>query len=260
VAAVTRQRPTDEVLAREWFYEFDLPDGRRTTPYVPAEVASLHTARLSMAFAAIERTFGSDWARLSFLDLGCHQGWFASHVARRGAADVLAVDIRTEHLDDAALIRDLYGLDRLRFEQHDVPALQRGALGQFDVVLMLGLLYHVENPVGLLRTACSHTSRLCLVETQLAPNVSGWIDWGSHRWVKPLMGSFGVIDEGDELSNRNPEANTSAISLLPSLEALVFVMRAVGFDHVELLPPDCSNEQLESGKRAMVAGWIGSAP
>jgi hypothetical protein len=32
-------------------------------------------------------------------------------------------------------------------------------------------------------------------------------------------------------------------------------MRAVGFDQVEVVPPDRSNEQLETGKRAMVAGW-----
>jgi tRNA (mo5U34)-methyltransferase len=255
---MTRQRTTDEVLARDWFYEFDLPDGRRTTPYLPADVASLHTARLSMAVAAVARTFGPDWAELSFLDLACHQGWFACHVARRGAGEVLAVDIRAEHLDDAVLMRDLYRLDGIRFEQRDVLSLQCAELGQFDVVLMLGLLYHVENPVGLLRIARSHTSRLCLVETQLAPNISGSIDWGSHRWVKPLMGTFGIVDEADELSDSNPEASTVSISLLPSLEALLFVMHGVGFDRVEVLPADGSNEQLESGKRAMVAGWIGS--
>jgi tRNA (mo5U34)-methyltransferase len=248
----------NEVLKREWFYEFDLPDGTRTTPYVPADVASLHPARLAMATGAIERTFGEDWSDLSVLDLACHQGWFASHVARRGAGDVLAVDIRPEHLDDAKLIRDVYGLDRLRLEQRDVLALAPGELGRFDVVLMLGLLYHVENPVGLLRTARSHASGLCLVETQLAPNLAGPIDWGSYRFVKPLVGTFGIVDESEEVAGTNREANTVSISLFPSLEALVFLMGAVGFDRVEVLTPDDSNEQLHSGKRAMVAGWVDS--
>jgi tRNA (mo5U34)-methyltransferase len=248
----------NEVLKRQWFYEFDLPDGSRTTPYVPADVASLHPARLAMATAAIDRTFGEDWSGLSVLDLACHQGWFASHVARRGAGDVLAVDIRPEHLDDAKLIRDVYGLDQIRLEQRDVLALQPSELGQYDVVLVLGLLYHVENPVGLLRVARSHATRLCLVETQLAPNLGGPIDWGSYRFFKPLAGSFGIVDESDEVAATNREANTVSISLVPSLEALVYLMGAVGFDRVEVLVPDDSNDQLRNGKRAMVAGWVGA--
>jgi tRNA (mo5U34)-methyltransferase len=186
---------------------------------------SLSSARLAMATAAIERTFGEDWSAVSVLDLACHQGWFASHVARRGAGDVLA--------------------------------LQPGELGQLDVVLALGLPYHVENPVGLLRVARSHAKRLCLVETQLAPNLGGPIDWGSYRFFKPLAGSFGIVDESDEVAATNREANTVSISLVRSLEALVFLMGAVGFDRVEVLVPDDSNEQLHSGKRAMVAGWVG---
>jgi tRNA (mo5U34)-methyltransferase len=246
----------DEALARDWFYEFDFPDGRTTTPNVPADTATIHGARLQMVVTALQGTFGADWSRLSALDLACHQAWFASHLARRGLGDVLAVDVRPEHLEDAAIIRDIYGLDRLRLERHDVNALAPGQLGEFDVVLVLGLIYHLENPVGAVRVARGHTRRLCLVETQLAPNISGPTDWGSYRYVKQIVGSFGMVDETPEVSAGNREANTGTISLFPSLEALRFLMRAVGFDRVEVVAPEGGNEQLESGKRAMVAGWV----
>jgi tRNA (mo5U34)-methyltransferase len=248
----------DEALAKDWFYEFDLPDGRSTTPNLPADTATIHTARLAMALSALEQTFDGDWSQLSALDLACHQAWFASHLARRGLDDVLAVDVRPEHLEDAELIRDIYGLERLRLERHDVAALQPGQLGEFDVVLMLGLIYHLENPVGALRVARGHTRRLCLVETQLAPNISGPTDWGSYRYVKQMLGSFALVDETREVFDGNREANVGTISLFPSLEALLFLMDAVGFDRVEVVPSDGSNEQLDSGKRAMVAGWVGS--
>jgi tRNA (mo5U34)-methyltransferase len=247
----------DDALARDWFYEFDFPDGRSTTPNVPSDTATIHSARLQMVLTALRRTFGEDWSRLSALDLACHQAWFASHLARRGLADVLAVDVRPEHLEDAAIVRDIYGLDRLRLERHDVGELGPGQLGQFDVVLMLGLIYHLENPVGALRVARGHTGRLCLVETQLAPNLSGPTDWGSYRYVKQIVGSFAMVDETPEVSGGNREANTGTISLFPSLEALCFLMQAVGFERVEVLPPEGGNEQLDSGKRAMVAGWVG---
>lgn len=169
---------SDEVLAREWFYEFDLPDGRRTEPYVPADVASIHPARLRMLRRVLGETFGTDWSRLRAVDFACHQGWFASHLARAGFAEVLGVDIRRENLEDAELIARLYGLDGVRFAQHDVNRLEPGELGEFDVVLVLGLIYHLENPIGALRVARGHTRRMCVVETQVTPNVSGVTDWG----------------------------------------------------------------------------------
>jgi tRNA (mo5U34)-methyltransferase len=247
---------SDEVLAREWFYAFDLPDGRRTESYVPADVATIHPARLGMLRRALDDTFGTDWSRLCALDLACHQGWFASHLARAGFANVVGVDIRRENLEDAELIARLYGLDALRFVQHDVNRLEPGELGEFDVVLVLGLIYHLENPIGALRVARGHTRRMCVVETQVTPNVSGVTDWGSYRYIKQIVGSFAMVDETVEVAAGNREANTVALSLFPSVEALVFIMRALGFQRVEVLPGDGANEQMGSGKRVMVAGWI----
>jgi hypothetical protein len=65
-----------------------------------------------------------------------------------------------------------------------------------------------------------------------------------------------MVDETVEVAAGNREANTAALSLFPSVEALLFIMGALGFDRVEVLPGDAANEQMGSGKRVMVAGWI----
>jgi hypothetical protein len=142
------------------------------------------------------------------------------------------------------------------FAEGDATQMRRGELGTFDAVLVLGLVYHLEDPIGALRAARSHTGRLCIVETQVAPGLSGRLDWGSPRWTKAMEGSFALVDESDELRGRNMEANTSSLSLVPSLDALLHVMRAVGFDRVEVLEPVGDNDQLVNGKRVMVAGWV----
>jgi tRNA (mo5U34)-methyltransferase len=155
---------------------------------------------------------------------------------------VLAIDARDEHVADATLIRDALGLRNLRIAQSDVHALTREALGTFDIVLMLGLIYHLENPVGALRVARALTKRLCLVETQIVPGMTGMVDYGSFRFVRPLKGS---------------EASTTGICLVPSLEALFWILRKVGFSRVELLPPPAdAYEQLRYGKRVMVAAFV----
>ncbi len=245
---------TDAVLARKWFYEFDFPDGRSTESYLPPGVEDIHTTRLEMLFAGLEPIIGGDWSGHSVIDVACHQGYFSSHLARKGCR-VLGIDARPEHVSDTQLIARAYGLDNLRAEQHDINTLRAADLGQFDITLMLGLLYHIENPVGAIRLARALTRKACVIETQVVPNMTGIVDWGSFQFQRPMVASFGIIDETAE--THAPEASTTGICITPSYEALLFLMRKLGFSRVERLPvPVGGYEQLASGKRVMVIGYV----
>jgi SAM-dependent methyltransferase len=249
--------PTAEaqVLSKTWFYPFHLPGGQVTPTYDGGALDAIHATRLAMLQSALRATFGESIADRSVIDIACHQGWFSTKLAEMGARDVLAVDARDEHVADATLIRDVLGLRNLRIAKSDVHALTPEALGTFDIVLMLGLIYHLENPVGALRVARALTKRLCLVETQIVPGMSGVVDYGSYRFVRPLKGSFGIVDETEE--THGPEASTTGICLVPSLDALFWILRKVGFSRVELLPPpEDAYEQLRYGKRVMVAAFV----
>ncbi len=248
------QTAIDAVLSRPWFYEFDLPDGRRTECYLPPGVAQIHHTRLQMLMAAIGPAIAGDWTGNSVIDVACHQGYFASCLARMGC-QVLGIDVRPEHVADTALIARAYGLPNLRAAQYDINTLRPGDLGQFDITLMLGLLYHVENPVGAIRLARALTRKACVIETQIVPNMSCMVDWGSYQFQRPMVGTFGIIDESAE--THAPEASATGICIAPSLEALVFLMRKLGFARIERVPvPIGGYEQLTSGKRVMVIGYV----
>lgn len=250
---VSDKNAIDTVAARSWFYEFDLPDGRRTTSYLPPGVAQIHTTRRDMLLAALAPIVSGDWAAHSVIDVACHQGYFASELARKGCP-VLAIDARAEHVADTALIARALDLNNLRAEQHDINDLRPGDLGKFDITLMLGLLYHIENPVGAIRLARALTKKACVIETQVVPNMTGVVDWGSYQFQRPMVASFGIIDETDE--THAPEASTTGICITPSYDALVFLMRKLGFTRVERLTvPEGGYEQLASGKRVMVIGY-----
>jgi hypothetical protein len=243
------------ILDKTWFYRFELPSGRVTSTYDDGALDGIHATRLGMLRQVIDERFGGTLAGCSALDIACHQGWFATRLAQWQAADVLAVDARAEHVADTVLIRDALGLGNLRVLQSDVHALDEAVLGRFDLVLMLGLIYHLENPVGALRRARALTRRACVIETQVVPGLTGMVDYGSYRFVRPLKGSFGIIDETDD--THGPEASTTGICLVPSVEALLWILRKVGFDRVDVLPPPPdAYEQLLHGKRVMVAAWV----
>ena len=105
-----------------------------------------------------------------------------------------------------------------------------------------------------MRTARALTADggLCVVETQVAPGLAGMLDYGHHTFVKPIAGSFAIVDETDE--THGPETSTTGICLVPSLDALTWILRKIGFARVDVLtPPADAYEQLRFGKRVMVA-------
>ena len=73
--------------------------------------------------------------------------------------------------------------------------------------------------------------------------------------MRPLKGSFGIIDETDD--NHGPEASITGICLVPSLEALIWILHKVGFSEVKILePPADAYEQLLHHKRVMVVATV----
>jgi len=245
----------DQVHAREWFYRFDLPDGSHTATYHGGSLDKIHETRWRMLEHCLDGEFPAGLHAVHAIDLAAHQGWFAARLAQAGIGSVLGVDARESHVADARLIASVLGHDQLQFLHSDVFDLDAKAMGPFDLVLMLGLLYHLENPIGALRLARALCGKLCLIETQVVPGMSGMVDFGSYQFVRPLRGSFGIIDETDE--THGPETGVTGICLVPSVEALTWLLGKVGFSRSAVLPPPAdAYEQLHHGKRVMVAAWV----
>ena len=95
------------------------------------------------------------------LDVGCNAGFFAMEMKRRGADRVLAVDSDSRYLQQARLAAEINQLE-IEFRQMSVYELP--ALGEtFDVVLFMGVLYHLRHPLLALDILHEHATRDLLV-------------------------------------------------------------------------------------------------
>jgi hypothetical protein len=250
-----REAQIQRALSKSWFYPLTLPDGRRLPSTHDGRVDAIHVTRAGMLEAFIDKEFAGARGALSALDIACHQGYFSLQLARAGFGRVDAIDARAEHVADAALLAEVFAAPAVHARAKDVFALRPETDGSHDLVLMFGLLYHLENPVGALRVARALTRRACVIETQVVPHLSGMVDWGSYEYVRPLKGCFGIIDEIDE--THAPEASVTGVCLAPSTEGLLWLLRAVGFRDAYVLPvPADGYEQLRYGKRVMVAALV----
>jgi len=95
----------------------------------------------------------------SALDVGCGVGYFAA-LLREFGFEVTAVEGRPENAEEARC-----RVPGLQVRVGDVEEMSSLGVGSFDLVLSLGLLYHLENPFRAIRQLRSVTRKLLIVES-----------------------------------------------------------------------------------------------
>jgi tRNA (mo5U34)-methyltransferase len=82
------------------------------------------------------------------LDIGTRDGYFAFEAEKRGA-EVLAVDYVPAAATGFALAAEILQ-SRVTYVQENIYNCTPERFGKFDIVFMLGLLYHLRDPLGAL--------------------------------------------------------------------------------------------------------------
>lgn len=123
-----------------WFHNLHLPDGEQTAPDHP--LGDFPRCKWQQLAPSIPQ----DLRGARVLDVGCNAGFYAFELARRGA-DVLAIDADPHYLRQAGWARRLLPEgQRVTLEEGQVYALARRD-EHFDLVLFLGVLYHLRYPL-----------------------------------------------------------------------------------------------------------------
>jgi tRNA (mo5U34)-methyltransferase len=145
----------------QWFHSFDLPDGESIKGYKSEAILRREAAAI----------LPDDLTSKSVLDIGAWDGYFSFEAERRGAADVLA----TDHFcwsgpgwgtkDGFDFIHSRLG-SKVRSFDVEPLGLTPEKFGQFDVVLFLGVLYHVTDIYRHLEAAAAMCRDHLVVETE----------------------------------------------------------------------------------------------
>jgi tRNA (mo5U34)-methyltransferase len=134
---------TDDIRKRvrdlgDWFHNINL-DGVQTAPdHFLGDYPSVK-------WRAFAESIPADLRGRTVLDVGCNGGFYSIELKRRGAAYVLGVDSDARYLAQARFAADVAGVD-IEFRQmsvYEVPSLAQ----RFDIVLFMGVLYHLRHPL-----------------------------------------------------------------------------------------------------------------
>lgn len=151
-----------------WFHNLHLPDGSQTAPDHPlGDFPQFKWRKLDAHLPA-------DLSGMRVLDIGCNAGFYSFQLARRGAS-VVAMDHDPHYLRQAEWAARQYGLtSRIELRAGDVYGLARER-HQYDLVLFLGVFYHLRHPLlGLDLAAAASRDRLLFQSLSLA--ASGAVD------------------------------------------------------------------------------------
>jgi len=122
----------------DWFHNIDLR-GIQTAPnHFLGDFPNVKWRRIAPAIPL-------DLSGATVLDIGCNGGFYSLQMKMRGARRVLGIDICDRYLDQARLASRTLGLE-IELEKRSVYEVDQIA-GQFDIVIFMGVLYHLRYPL-----------------------------------------------------------------------------------------------------------------
>jgi hypothetical protein len=179
---------------------------------------------------------------IRLLDLACHEGIYAIEFARHGA-NVLGIEGRQAHIEKAMFVKDALSLNNVDFVQDDVRNLSKDKYGSFDVVLCLGILYHLDVPdvfrfIECIGEVCDD---IAVIDTRitLGPTLP-YVYKGTKYWGHRISEGHRPSDTPEEKIKKYWASLDNVTSFHLSRTSLYCMLGRVGFTSVYecYIPPE----------------------
>ncbi len=174
-------------------------------------------------------------------EIGCNTGYFIFEMLKRfNFRKVTGLEPRESNLAKARFIKQIFDLSDQEFELREYDILTTGRSNeQYDVVLMPGVLHHLDNHLNALKNLYKLTGDLCIIETIVLPEAVNsdqsrkYIELkdGFYRDNKDYFGLVGYKYESGDLDG---SAVRDGIVAVPTERALMMMLKHVGFEDIEV--------------------------
>jgi len=145
------------------------------------------------------------------LDVGCNAGFCSIEMKRLGASYVLGIEAFPQYLEQAKLVREVLVYD------------VREDLGTFDIVLFLGVIYHLKHPLLALERLARVTSGVLVCESAIVP---------PSRWFGRRIPNYGGPAYELRFVENAPSVEAVQNWFIPSVGCLKAFLKACGFGDI----------------------------
>lgn len=170
-----------------WHYAYELEGGlsfpaRHREPGLATDDPRRPHQRFAHFMPYLMAAQGGSLRGKRVLDIACNSGFWSLQCALLGA-EVVGFDARPELIEQANLLKSLTGLENVEFRTLDFWEMTPEALGRtFDVVLFVGVLYHLPKPLEALERALAMCDGHLVLDTAVYTADAPLIQL---RWEEP---------------------------------------------------------------------------
>ncbi|MGZ5182664.1 MAG: TIGR04290 family methyltransferase [Ramlibacter sp.] len=200
-----------------WFQNIDLLGVQTAPAHFLGDYPTLKWKRFS-------HVLPEDMTGMSVLEIGCNAGFYSLEMKRRGAGRVVGIDFDDYYLDQARFAAEVLGHD---IEYRRLSVYDVGALGErFDLVLFMGMVYHLRHPLLALDLVHEHVARDLLLfqslqrgSPEMEPLQEDYDFWETEVFDKPSYPRLHFVEHKyshDETNWWLPNAACSAAMLRSS--------------------------------------------
>lgn len=152
----------------QWHYQFNL--NGHLTPISEERWINRHLQRGKYFFEPLIHLFGGSLKDQRVLDLGCNAGFWSLQAVNNGGEFVLGIDGRQMHIDQANLVFEVNHIakERYKFIRGNIFDLDFARFGTFQIVLCLGLMYHISKPIELLEKIAHVNTDILIIDTRIS--------------------------------------------------------------------------------------------
>lgn len=152
-----------------WHYQFDLKDHLTSIGHW-AHGVNRQLQRRKYILKPIVELYGESLKGKRVLDLGCNSGFWSLCAVQEGADFVLGIDARKMFVEQANFVFEVKEVDRSRYNfiAKNLFNVNFREFGNFDIVLCLGLLYHVHKPISLVEKIAEVNNDILVIDTKLS--------------------------------------------------------------------------------------------
>jgi tRNA (mo5U34)-methyltransferase len=162
----------------QWFHNMPLKGVWTAPGHFLGDYPNVKWQRFAHAIPA-------DLTGMTVLDIGCNGGFYSIEMKRRGADRVVAVDTEPMYLRQARFAAEMSGAE---IEFHQMSVYDVGRLGErFDLVIFMGVFYHLRHPLLALDLIHEHAARDMLLFQSM---MRGSLD------VEPLEPNYPFTETG----------------------------------------------------------------
>lgn len=194
----------------------------------------------------------SDKSDTTVIDIGCNDGWLSLLLHRAGYKRIVGIDPNEGNIKRAQFLKEYFDMKNANFYCADINDFKTEE--KFDFAIMLGVINHTHNPVGILQKIYAITNNYLIMDFDSL--CSDYMESSPEpKFDTGLSDVFGNMKCYFERDNQMTSYKNNNLVFQYSKRAMLMMMNFAGFhDVLHVLPSISTPPHYKNEKRVFLAG------